>query len=118
MAPDKPGYEQYHILPQMGTLKDISFTHQTIKGSLKVDINIRRNEFTLQVSTLPKATAIVGVPCNAVNDFKTVHINKKLVWSDGVFISVNTAVKYPGFKNGYLQFIITGKGIYLIEAKK
>ena len=118
VTPDKPGYEQYHILPQMGTLKDISFTHQTIKGSLKVDINNRRNEFTLQVSTLPNATAIVGVPCNAVNDFKTVQINKKIVWLGGVFIPMKAAVKYIGFKDGYLQFIIQGKGNYLIEAKK
>ena len=118
VAPDKPGYEQYHILPQMGRLRNISFNHQTIKGSLKVDIHDRSDEFTLQVHTLSNATAIVGLPCNTVNDFKTVHINKKLVWSDGVFTPKNKAVKYLGFKDGYLQFTIPGKGIYLIEARK
>jgi len=83
-----------------------------------VNIHNSINDFTLQVSTLPNATAIVGVPCNAVNDFKTVQINKKLVWSGGVFLPVNDAVKYLGFKDGYMQFTIAGKGNYLIEAKK
>ena len=102
----------------MGTLRELSFAHQTIKGELKVDIDNSSNQFIIKLNTLDNATAIVGVPCKSVNDFKTVKVNKKIVWSNGAFLPVNDAVQYLGFKDGHLQFTLLGGKKYLIKAKK
>lgn len=80
IAPTKPGFEEFAVLPQMGPLKRIRVVVPTKYGNIRLKLN---NEKTLSMDlTVPKGTeAIIGVPkeINPAN----IRLNGKLVYKSG-----------------------------------
>jgi len=80
IAPTKPGFEEFAVLPQMGPLKRIRVVVPTKYGNIQLRLN---KEKTLSMDlTVPRGTeAIIGVPkeINPAN----IHLNGKLVYKSG-----------------------------------
>jgi hypothetical protein len=63
VRPIEPGFAKVLIRPQPGSLKQISGTVPTIRGPIKVSVEInQKNAFVLKIDIPPKMTAKVGWP--------------------------------------------------------
>ncbi len=62
--PETPGYETYHVIPQMGDLKQVAVSVPSVKGDIKVTIKRDMAAKTVKLSLVsPKGTvARVGIP--------------------------------------------------------
>ena len=60
--PEKPGYEQYHVIPQLGELSEISVTVPSVKGEIKVEIFRNDQEIRMILDSPAGTVARVGVP--------------------------------------------------------
>lgn len=50
VAPDLPGYEQYHVIPQLGQLNEVSVSVPSVKGDIRVEIRRDMNNETLSLT--------------------------------------------------------------------
>lgn len=83
VAPEKPGYETYHVLPQMGPLKRIKTTVPSVRGNIKVELLEETSTFTLNLTSPANTTAIVGIPKSGATEITAIEANGKRVWSSG-----------------------------------
>ena len=62
--PETPGYETYHVIPQLGDLNKISASVPSVKGDIKVEIcrNVEKKEIKLTLDSPAGTVAKVGVP--------------------------------------------------------
>ena len=81
VAPIKPGYDAYHVLPQMGPLKRIKTTVPSVKGDIKVEVLNANDSFTINLTSPAKTVAIVGIPKTA--KVSSIKVNGKSVWRNG-----------------------------------
>ncbi len=80
VAPTKPGFEEFVVLPQMGPLKRIRVVVPTKYGNIQLKLN-NEKAFSMALA-VPKGTeAIIGVPkeLNPTN----IRLNGKLVYKFG-----------------------------------
>ena len=80
IAPTKPGFEEFAVLPQMGPLKRIRVVVPTKYGNIRLKLN---KKTTLSIDlTVPRGTeAIIGVP-KEINP-ADIRLNDKLVYKSG-----------------------------------
>ncbi len=83
IAPVTPGYETYHVLPQMGPLKHIKTTVPSVKGDIAVELDNKANAFTMDLVSPEGTSAIVGVPKRDGVRAKSIVVNGMTVWADG-----------------------------------
>jgi len=83
VAPDKAAYEQYHVLPQMGSLTTIEAVTPTVKGNIHVSMKRDAATFGLNLVSPAGTTATVGIPLEKERRMTQVEINEKAVWKDG-----------------------------------
>jgi hypothetical protein len=64
VAPDAPGYEQYHVLPQLGELNQVSVSVPSVKGDIKVQIcrDVEKQEVKITLDSPTNTVARVGIP--------------------------------------------------------
>ncbi len=62
VAPTKPGYETYAVLPQMGSLTRIQSVVPTVKGEIRLTLEQTDDTFTIDITSPPGAKAEVGIP--------------------------------------------------------
>jgi len=80
VAPTKPGFKEFSVLPQMCSLKQIEMVVPTQYGDIKLKLK-NKNTFGIDL-TVPKGTkAVIGIP-KAVNP-STIRINGKSVYKSG-----------------------------------
>jgi hypothetical protein len=77
IAPVTPAYATYHVLPQMGPLRDLRATVPTVKGPIQVEMHRRSGQFTLSLTSPPGSRATVGIPCSAADSVNDVWVNGK-----------------------------------------
>ena len=87
--PEEPGYETYHVLPQLGELEKVSVRVPSVKGN--IDVQILRNK-TIQMTLIsPEGTvARVGVPKFSGRPLK---------------VTVNGNARYAGEDEKYVYFL-------------
>jgi hypothetical protein len=83
VAPVTPGYETYHVLPQMGALKIIKTTVPSVKGLINLELRDEGDSFTMHLSSPPDTTAIVGIPKRPGAAITRIKANGKTVWENG-----------------------------------
>ena len=104
VAPEEPGYETYHVLPQMGNLKWIEATVPSVKGLIKVAMKRSGDVFSLTV-TSPEATiAIVGIPKNVLANIARIKVNGRTIWKQGKTIRTVKGIAYIGEDKHYYKF--------------
>lgn len=80
VAPTTPGYETYHVLPQMGPLKHIKAVIPSVKGNIPLEIKNQPNVFSIQLVS-PKGTiATVGLPKRPGASISRITANGSTVW--------------------------------------
>ena len=97
VAPTKPGFKEFAVLPQMGPLKQIETVVPTQYGDIK--LKLKNNKAFRMDLTVPKGTrAVIGIP-KAVKP-STIHINGKLVYKFGKASAGN----YVGEDDRWIKF--------------
>ena len=62
--PEKPGYETYHVIPQLGDLNEVCASVPSVKGDIKVQIkrDVQKQEILLTLESPENTVARVGIP--------------------------------------------------------
>lgn len=60
--PETPGYKTYHVIPQLGDIREISVLVPSVKGNIKVEICRKDDEIRLVLDSPAGTVARVGVP--------------------------------------------------------
>jgi alpha-L-rhamnosidase len=114
LSPTAPGWEEYHILPQMGNLTAVSQTAATVKGIISVSDSLYADRFVMRLQSPLGTKAHIGIPKKRA--WKSILVNGRLIWNDGVFATGITGVTGVGADSLYLRFTIQ-PGEWLFEAR-
>ncbi len=109
VAPTKPGFEQFAVLPQMASLKQIETIVPTKYGDIKLAL---RNETTFEMKLeVPEGTrAIAGIP--KTSNWSQIHINGKKIYQSGKAASD----LYLSEDDNWIKFVL-GSGHWKINSK-
>ena len=95
VAPEKAAYEQYHVLPQMGSLRFIKTVVPTVKGNIDLLLARGATDFALKLDSPNQTVAWVGIPTRKGQAVQQVEVNGQIVWTTA---SSASAVKGVEFK--------------------
>lgn len=114
VAPDTPGYDTYHVIPQLGTLKNVECTVPSIKGDITVDIDRTVSSLTLSLTSPIGTVARVGVP-RFEGKNTTVTLGSDVIFEDGKAKGTVNGVKYLADDENYIYFNVQ-PGSYTFKA--
>jgi len=83
VAPDTPGYATYHVLPQMGPLKQIKATVPSVKGNIDLELRNEPNVFAMNLTSPANTMAVIGIPKRAGSKITRITANGKTAWKNG-----------------------------------
>jgi alpha-L-rhamnosidase len=86
VAPLTPGFKNFSVLPQPGSIEQASLSFITVAGKISTDYTVGHTEFKLNVEVPALTVAFVGVP---KKDYKKIEINNTLVWKNGKYLPNN-----------------------------
>lgn len=117
VAPESAGFKTYHVFPQEGLLKYIKTITPSVKGNIITEIRKDISQYSLTLSSPSGTTAVVGIPKAPFEGktIKSITINDKIVWQDGVSVGVHPGTEFIGWDNKYYKFI-TDPGEYNFSA--
>jgi hypothetical protein len=104
VAPEKIGYEVYHVLPQMGQLKSIKAIVPSVKGDITVEMKKTGASFTMKLVSPAETTAIAGIPKDAIGQIASISVNGKCIWRDGQTIDSCEGVEFRSEDEHYYRF--------------
>lgn len=84
VAPTKPGFEEFHILPQPGNVTQAQAVVPTEKGNISTAFIQDKAGFKMDANIPKGCKALLGVP---VRNYREIRINGQLVWKKGKYIS-------------------------------
>jgi len=103
IAPDKPAYETFTIMPQPGNLKEIHCVSPSSKGNITMDLIIGENKVKMDVSIPSGTHATIGIPKQSFNLLK-ISVNGKLLIQNKKTIAAVYGVNYLGDNSDYYLF--------------
>jgi alpha-L-rhamnosidase len=80
VAPVKPGFEEFSVLPQMGPLKNISLTVPVPGGKIDLKLNNSSSHFSMNIDVPDGKTAKLGIPENKLFPVNRIRANGKVIW--------------------------------------
>ena len=104
VAPEKIGYEVYHVLPQMGPLKSIKATVPSVRGDIKVEMKKTDASFTMKLTSPAETTAIAGIPKDAIGKIVSISVNGKSIWRNGQTTDSCERVEFRSEDEHYYRF--------------
>jgi hypothetical protein len=117
VAPDSPGYNEYHVLPQLGTLDSVDVVVPSVKGNITVSIRKQAREherFSLSLSSPDNTSATVGIPKYAF--VGTISVNGTDVWTDHHDLGGVAGIQYVGEDEKYYRFVVApGKWNFVVK---
>lgn len=114
VAPDTPGYDTYHVIPQLGTLKNVKCTVPSVKGDINVDIKRTAALFTLNLTSPAGTVARVGVP-RFEGKNTTVTLGSTVIFEDGKAKGNVNGVEYLADDEDNIYFSVQ-PGSYAFKA--
>jgi hypothetical protein len=103
VAPDSPGWSEYHVLPQEAFLTSIDTKVPTVKGEVALSIRKTPSKYNLSLESPPGTTATVGIPRKAFLELQSIKVNGKVVWN-GAYTGTVEGVT-PGCEDArYVKF--------------
>ena len=103
IAPEKPAYETFTIMPQPGDLKKIHCVTPTPKGKITFDLTRKENKLNVMVDIPPNTQATIGLPKTSVN-FSKISVNGKLTFQNKKTVVDVPDVTFKGENNNYFLF--------------
>jgi hypothetical protein len=99
IAPLKPGFEMFQVMPLPGHLTEASTTLESVKGEISSSFKKQATGMEIKVSVPASTNAVVGVPAQGV---KKIKLNGKVVWQNGKYLKSNkTSVPLPENRIGF-----------------
>ena len=118
VAPESAGYGTFHVLPQMGTLKEVAAVVPSVKGDIRVALSRGASRFTLDLTSPAGTTAVVGIPKGpflaagkAVGEIRS---GDAVIWSGGT-PKPGAGVSWVGEDEAYYRFSV-GPGAWRLSA--
>jgi alpha-L-rhamnosidase len=106
VAPVTPGYERYHVLPQMGPLTYIKTTVPSVKGNVDVELRNETDGFSMDLVSPEHTVAVVGVPKRSDAALLELRLNDRVIWERGVLQRLPEGVVYLEETEYYMQFTV------------
>jgi alpha-L-rhamnosidase len=103
IAPESPGWKQFHVFPKEAFLRSIHCSVPTVAGVVTVDIHKDASTYNLRVTVPPGTKAIVGLPKRAFASLKNIRVNGKPAWN-GHYRGTTPGIEWAGENEDYLQF--------------
>lgn len=104
IAPEKPGYETFRIMPQPGNLNEVHCVTPTIKGNVTIDLKKEGDKkLNLIVEIPPNTVATVGIP-KIESGLSKISVNGKLLLKNKRKIRNNSEVKFTNENSNYFFF--------------
>jgi hypothetical protein len=104
VAPEKPGYELYHVLPQMGPLSHIATTIPSIKGNINLMLERSGDSFSLALISPAGTEAIVGIPRGRGGRIIVEGANGSELWEPEGVSSLQDGIDFAGNDHHYHKF--------------
>jgi hypothetical protein len=99
VAPTKPAFKEFSVLPQMGSLKQIDSVVPTPYGN--IELKLKNGKIFQMNLNVPNGTeAIIGVPKDSV--LSNIQINDSIVYQDGKALSN----KYLKEDDRWIKFLL------------
>jgi hypothetical protein len=106
VAPTTPGYETYHVLPQMGPLKRIKAVIPSVKGNIPLEINNQPNAFSIKLVSPIGTKAIVGLPKLPGTSINRITANSNTVWDKSKKSKSDIGINFSQESEHYITFEI------------
>lgn len=84
VAPIKPGFKEFQILPQPGNIQSAESVIPTIQGKINVRFSQDKSAFELKANVPAGCKSLMGVPAR---NYREIRINDQLVWKNGKYVS-------------------------------
>ena len=84
VAPTKPGFKEFQILPQPGNIQSAESVIPTIHGKINVSFSQDKSAFELKANVPAGCKSLMGVPAR---NYREIQINGQLVWKNGKYVS-------------------------------
>ena len=109
VAPTKPGYETYQVLPQLAGLSSVKVSVPAVKGTIDADITSSAGKFSITLTSPPDTTATVGIPTKPFSGGAAgmkISVNGTEVFAAGTFTPAVTGVTSAGEGAGYVKLTV------------
>lgn len=119
VAPTKPAYETFQILPQLGDLSSVKASVPSAKGIIDVDITSKAGQFTLTLTSPPDTTATIGIPTAPFSGgaaAMVVSVNGSDILAGGAFTPGAQGLTYAGEEGGYVK-LTAAPGTWSVVAR-
>jgi alpha-L-rhamnosidase len=117
VAPTKPGYSTYQVLPQMGPLKRIVTTVPSVKGDIKLKLLNDKESFVLELTSPKDTQAVVGIPYGPGETILAIQVNGVSVWRNGQAEGKLDGLTFSAKDEHYIKFSVN-PGTWSFTAKK
>lgn len=106
LAPETPGWSTYHVFPQEAFLTSINAGVSTVKGPISVALRKTGTKYTIQLTSPPATTAIVGMPKSSFTSLAAIAVNGTTVWN-GSYKGGVSGVSWNGEDPRFVLFNVT-----------
>ena len=104
VAPESPGYDRYHVLPQMGPLRIVNVVVPSVKGHIELRLRRDRDTFDVHLNSPDATEAVVGIPKKALPEVRSVSANGIEIWRNGQPMDTVDGITFQGENPDYLLF--------------
>jgi hypothetical protein len=112
VAPTKPGFKEFAIMPQMGNLRNTEAVVPTEYGEIRVKIR-KDDKFNMNINVPAGTKTMVGIPLDEKFTGK-ISVNGKIVYQNGEPLRQLKAVKFAGRDSDWVRLLIS-KGHWKIK---
>ena len=103
VKPTKVAWSEYQIMPTLLHFKSLKKTIPTVKGNIDLAIELKNNEYRLDLVSPEETTAIISIPI-ANKEVKALNVNGKEVWKNGKFKKRVKGFSNEGECSDFLKF--------------
>jgi len=108
-----PGWATYKVLPQMGSLTDVSQIVPSIKGNIMVSHLLTSESFKMNLESPQGTIAIIGIPKKQT--VLSISVNGNKIWEKGSYLNNFSGISEAGEDSLYIKFSVD-PGTWLFNA--
>ncbi len=94
IAPTKPGWSEFQIVPNMAHLTSLEQVVPTVKGPITVSMKKFDDGLHIELQSPPMTTALVGIS-RSPDKVSQIRVNDAVVWEDGHFVDQSFSTSAP-----------------------
>ena len=107
IAPIKPGFKEFSVMPQMGDLNHVEVTVPVPDGEINLKLQKGEKAFKMELEVPKGKKALVGIPKSQKFIIHQINILDKTVWENGKTVLNLSGVNYNNEDEKYFYYIFT-----------